>query len=55
MEFPAPETQPSACGYVTYDSDMLFADVINLSFYVKGPYRNATVERHHLVNAPGMQ
>ena len=41
VEFPAPETQPSACGYVTYDSDMLFADVINLSFYVKGPYRNA--------------
>jgi len=44
VEFPAPEAQPSACGYVTYDSEKLFADVINRNFYVKGPYRNANGE-----------
>lgn len=41
VEFPAPEAQPSACGYVTYEPEQLFADVINRNFYVKGPYRNA--------------
>lgn len=40
VEFPAPDTAQSACGYISYDSQLLFADVVNPNFYVKGPYLN---------------
>lgn len=40
VEFPAPDTQPNSCGFISYNSDELFADVVNLNFYVKGPYLN---------------
>lgn len=34
--FPS-DTDQYACGYVTYDTDKMFADVANINFYVKGP------------------
>ncbi len=40
VEFPAPDTQPNSCGYISYSPDKLFADVVNADFYVKGPYLN---------------
>lgn len=40
VEFPAPESAPASCGYVSYTPAKLFADVVNRNFYVKGPYQN---------------
>lgn len=36
VEFPAGRDQ-YACGYVSYDEELLFRDVANVKFYVKGP------------------
>lgn len=42
VEFPTNQkTDPQACGYVWYDSAVLFSDVINSDFYVKGPKTNS--------------
>ena len=41
VEFPTdPTNDPMACGFVQYDPKVLFADVINKDFYVKGPKNN---------------
>ncbi|MDE5933094.1 MAG: leucine-rich repeat protein [Lachnospiraceae bacterium] len=40
VEFPAPDNAPTSCGFIEYDSELLFSDVINPNFYVKGPYLN---------------
>lgn len=40
VEFPAPDTAATSCGFIAYDSSKLFKDVINPNFYVKGPYLN---------------
>lgn len=38
VEFPCdPKNDPTACGYVEYNPIMLFADVRNEDFYVRGP------------------
>ena len=38
VEFPCnSSTDPYACGFVDFDAEKLFADVINPDFYVKGP------------------
>jgi len=44
VEFPAPADAPNSCGYVTFDPDKLFADIVNLNFYVKGPYQNSNAQ-----------
>lgn len=41
VEFPTDQrNDPQACGFVQYTPEKLFADVINLDFYVKGPKTN---------------
>lgn len=41
VEFPTDQrNDPQACGFVQYTPEMLFADVINPDFYVKGPKTN---------------
>ena len=40
VTFPT-EGNPTACGFVKYDSKILFADVINKDFYVEGPEKNS--------------
>lgn len=40
VEFPAPDSAPTSCGFISYSSDKLFKDVVNPNFYVKGPYLN---------------
>lgn len=41
VEFPAdPKTDRFGCGFVSFDEDVLFSDVINEDFYVKGPELN---------------
>lgn len=45
VEFPSNyQTDPQACGFVKYTSEVLFADVINSDFYVKGPKNNTKGE-----------
>lgn len=44
VEFPAPADAPNSCGYVSFDSNQLFADVSNPNFYVKGPYQNNNLQ-----------
>lgn len=45
VEFPNnPQNDPYACGYVSYNPEKLFADVINPDFYVKGPKINGAGE-----------
>lgn len=41
VTFPT-EGNPTACGFVEYDSKILFADVINKDFYVEGPELNSS-------------
>lgn len=43
IEFPV-GSDPYDCGGVTYDSDLLFADVMYTGFYVKGPKMKNSVE-----------
>lgn len=41
VEFPTDQkNDPQACGFVQYNPEKLFADVINPDFYVKGPKTN---------------
>lgn len=41
VEFPCnPQNDPTACGFVKFDSEKLFADVINPDFYVRGPEKS---------------
>ncbi|MCH5249167.1 MAG: leucine-rich repeat protein [Lachnospiraceae bacterium] len=41
VEFPVDtQSNPYACGYVSYTPDKLFRDVINGDFYVRGPEKN---------------
>lgn len=40
VEFPAPDSAATSCGFIEYDPSQLFKDVINPNFYVKGPYLN---------------
>ena len=43
VEFPCnPSGDPWACGFVKYDPELLFADVNNKEFYVKGPKENSS-------------
>ena len=47
VEFPVSingKNDSAACGFLSYDSDKLFADVINPDFYVRGPEKNALGE-----------
>ncbi|MCM1173860.1 MAG: leucine-rich repeat protein [Blautia sp.] len=44
VEFPAPADAPTSCGYVTFNPEKLFADIVNLNFYVKGPYQNSNAQ-----------
>ncbi len=39
VTFPT-DSNPTACGFVEYDSKILFADIINKDFYVEGPEKN---------------
>lgn len=41
VTFPT-EGNPTACGFVEYDSKILFADIINKDFYVEGPELNSS-------------
>lgn len=41
VTFPT-DGNPTACGFVEYDSEVLFADVINKDFYVEGPELNSS-------------
>lgn len=41
VTFPT-DGNPTACGFVEYDSKVLFADVINKDFYVEGPEKNSS-------------
>ncbi len=44
VTFPT-EGNPTACGFVEYDSKILFADVINPDFYVEGPENNSSNQK----------
>ncbi|MBD5445464.1 MAG: leucine-rich repeat protein [Lachnospiraceae bacterium] len=43
VKFPTDAVKaPQACGFVSYDPKKLFADIINVDFYVQGPKTNTT-------------